>query len=63
MRLGRPETPVVLDAARLNGSFAGSNLRGDFSGGNGTIGNIPLRFADASGKWQYRGTRLASTVR
>ena len=54
LRLGKPESPVVFDAARLNGTFAGSNLRGDYNGGKATIGTVPLLITDAAGKWQYR---------
>jgi translocation and assembly module TamB len=54
LRLGKPESPVNFDAARLNGTFAGSTLRGDFKGAKATIGTVPLLISDANGKWQYR---------
>jgi translocation and assembly module TamB len=54
MRLGKSATPIILDAARLNGSFAGSNLKGNFTGAKATIGTVPLRISDAEGTWQYR---------
>jgi hypothetical protein len=54
LRLGKPESPVVFDAARLNGSFARSTLRGNFNGAKATIGTVPLLITDASGNWQYR---------
>jgi hypothetical protein len=59
MRLGQPSSPVLFDAARLTGSFAGSSLRGDFGGAKATIGNVPLLLSDATGKWTYAGSKLA----
>jgi len=60
MRLGKPESPIVFDAARLNGSLiGGSNLRGKFSGAKATIGSVPLLLSDATGSWVYRNSDLA----
>ena len=59
LRLGKPESPVVFDASRLNGSFAGSAMRGDFSGAKATIGTVPLLVSNASGKWHYRKDNLS----
>jgi hypothetical protein len=60
MRLGKPTSPIVFDAARLNGSLlSGSNLRGNFSGAKATIGQVPLLLSDAAGTWQYRNKDLA----
>ena len=58
LRLGKAESPVNFEASRLNGSFAGSTLRGDFSGAKATIGTVPLLISDASGKWGYRKDNL-----
>jgi hypothetical protein len=58
MRLGRTTSPVVIDAARLTGRFAGSNIAGGFSGGTASIGNVPLLLSDASGRWAYRNKDL-----
>jgi translocation and assembly module TamB len=49
----------VFDASRLTGSFAGSTLRGNFSGAKATIGQIPLLLSDATGSWHYRNSDLA----
>ena len=55
-RLGRSESPVVFDAARFEGSFAGSGIGGTFAGAKATIGNVPLLLDESSGKWRtYRG--------
>jgi hypothetical protein len=59
MRLGKSSSPIVFDAARLNGSFiSGSNLRGKFSGAKATIGSVPLLLSDATGSWIYRNSDL-----
>ena len=62
LRLGKADSPVLFEAARLTGSFAGSNLRGDFSGAKATIGTVPLLLNEASGSWRYRGAISPSTV-
>ena len=51
MNLGRPTSPILFDAVRLSGSLAGSDLRGNFAGGKGTLGKVPLALSDASGTW------------
>jgi translocation and assembly module TamB len=51
MRLGKPDSPILFDAARLTGSFVGAGVSGVFSGGRSTIGKVPLLLGDASGKW------------
>jgi hypothetical protein len=53
MRLGRSTSPVLFDAARLTGNFAGKALAGDFSGATASIGKVPLLLSDASGRWTY----------
>ena len=64
MRLGKPTSPIVFDAARLNGSFVGSRLRGKFSGAKATIGNVPLLISDGVGQLELPPQRPhASTAR
>ena len=58
MRLGKSASPVLFDADRLTGSFAGSNFSGRFSGAKATIGTVPLLLSQASGNWRYRGSNL-----
>jgi len=56
LRLGRPTSPIIFDAQRLQGSLAGSGLGGTFSGGRSTIGNVPLAMSDIAGRWSaYKG--------
>jgi len=59
MRLGKPAAPILFDAARLNGRFAGPNLSGAFTGAKATVGTVPLLLSDASGSWRYRGKNLS----
>jgi len=59
MRIGKPSSPVAFDASRLTGSFAGSDLRGNFTGAKATIGTVPLLISDASGTWLYRRSNLS----
>ena len=33
MRLGRPDSPIVFDAAKVAGTFSGKGLSGTFGGG------------------------------
>lgn len=58
MKLGKPTAPILFDASRLNGKLQGSNLSGDFSGGEGRVGTVPLLMSEASGNWRYRRNDL-----
>src|SRR3712207_815967 len=58
MRLGRAESPIVFDAARFGGSFAGGGTSGTFSGARSTIGNVPLLLTDAAGRWRVHSGGL-----
>ncbi len=53
MRLGRPESPIVFDAAKLSGNVLGQGLSGTFAGGSATIGNIVLQMNDIGGRWRF----------
>src|SRR5438105_4017445 len=59
MRLGKPESPIVFDAARLTGIFARADLRGNFGGAKATIGAVPLLLSDGSGSWLFRKNNLS----
>jgi hypothetical protein len=58
-RIGKPEAPVALDAARLQGTFSGSGISGTFAGGRSTIGDVKLLFGDAEGRWRFHNGGLA----
>ena len=53
MRLGNPASPVLLAAKQLDGRFGARGIAGTFSGGRGTIGNIPLLMSDVMGHWTF----------
>ena len=57
-RLGRPTSPIILNATRFTGSVAG-NLHGGFAGLSGTIGKVPLQLSDASGNWLLKHKDLS----
>ena len=52
MRLGKPESPVLIRANALTGRF-GKDITGNFTGGSGTIGNIPLAMSAATGRFSF----------
>ncbi len=58
MRLGKASSPILFDAARLNG-FMGRNLSGGFTGASASIGKVPLLLSDGVGKWIYRNKGLS----
>ena len=53
MRLGNPQSPVLLVAKQLDGRFGSRGIAGTFGGGRGTIGNIPLLMSEAAGRWTF----------
>jgi translocation and assembly module TamB len=52
--MGRSESPVLINAARLQGSFAGGAIAGTFAGGDAIIGTVPLTLSEAGGDWRVR---------
>jgi translocation and assembly module TamB len=58
-RLGNPASPVVFDAARLEGLMAGKAINGTFSDARSTIGTVPLLLSDARGRWRFLNGRLS----
>ena len=56
VRLGRADSPISIDAARMEGNYAGT---GTFGGGGATIGRVPLLFSEASGDWRMQGGRVS----
>jgi hypothetical protein len=58
MKLGKPASPLVFDAARLTGTFIGADVRGKFGGAKAVIGNVPLLLSDGSGTWLLRHSNL-----
>jgi hypothetical protein len=58
VRMGRPESPILLNANALTGTFGGSGIRGRFTGGDGVIGRVPIALSDMSGDWLLYRSRL-----
>jgi len=52
MRLGKPDSPTILAARQIDGRF-GKDILGTFSGGAGTIGNIPLAITETKGRFTF----------
>ncbi|MEO6360729.1 MAG: YdbH domain-containing protein [Sphingomicrobium sp.] len=61
MRLGQAASPILFDAARVNGSFVGGGTGGTFSGARSTIGNIALALSDMEGSWKVRNGDLTAS--
>ena len=61
IRLGQAKSPILFDATRLSGNFAGGGTGGAFSGGKATIGNVPLLLSGADGKWRVHNGDLDLT--
>lgn len=62
-RLGRSEAPILFDANRLDGSFAGSGINGSFAGGKAIIGHVPLLLDQGAGKWRLYRSDLTVDAR
>lgn len=56
MRIGRAEAPVLLNASRLEGNYAGN---GTFAGGRAIIGRVPLAISEAAGRWRMQNGALS----
>jgi hypothetical protein len=63
LRLGRTDSPILFDAARLNGTLVGSDVRGNFAGARSTIGNVPLLLNQGQGTWLFRNSKLSVDAR
>ncbi len=60
-RLGSPERVTRIDLGQLTGRIVGGGVAGQFAGGSGQIGNVPLLLNAAAGDWNLRGGVLALT--
>nr|WP_294848069.1 YdbH domain-containing protein [uncultured Sphingomonas sp.] len=52
-RLGQSDAPVLINADKVAGKFAGSGARGTFSGGDALIGKVPLKLGEMAGTWLF----------
>ena len=53
--IGRPESPTRIDAAELNGRITSEGIAGQFIGGAGQVGQVPLLLGEAGGDWRLAG--------
>jgi hypothetical protein len=56
VRMGRADSPISIDAARMEGDYSGV---GTFGGGSATIGRVPLQLSEASGDWRMQDGRVS----
>ncbi|MBA3667187.1 MAG: YdbH domain-containing protein [Sphingomonas sp.] len=59
VRMGQADTPVLINAKQVKGSFGGAGVNGTFAGTDAIIGKVPLLLSDASGKWRLNDGNLA----
>ncbi len=54
VRMGQPESPVLINAKTVAGTLAGGGANGTFADGDAIIGKVPLKLGEAAGKWRVR---------
>jgi translocation and assembly module TamB len=54
VRMGQPDSPVLINARTLDGNFAGGGASGNFAGGDASIGKVPLDLSEIAGNWRVR---------
>jgi len=54
VRMGQPESPVLINAKTVAGTLAGGGANGTFADGDAIIGRVPLKLSEAAGKWRVR---------
>ena len=52
--MGQSDSPVIITANRLTGTFEGAGVSGAIAGATAVIGNVPLRMSDIDGRWLFR---------
>ena len=60
-RIGRPESSTRIDAATVSGRITPQGIAGQFTGGAGQVGQVPLLLGEAAGDWQLGGGALSLT--
>jgi translocation and assembly module TamB len=53
-RMGRSDSPLLINAAHLRGNFTGGAISGTYSGGDALIGKVPIKVSEAAGDWRFR---------
>lgn len=60
-RLGPADRQTALDFSTIEGTFGAHGLAGDFAGGAGHVGNVPLLLSEAAGRWSFAKAALDVT--
>ena len=58
LRMGQPDSPVLINAKTIDGNFSGTGTNGTFAGGDAVIGKVPLSLSEVAGKWRVSGGDL-----
>lgn len=58
VRMGKSDSPILINATSVGGRFAGSGAAGRFTGADATIGRIPLKISEAGGAWSVNDGNL-----
>ncbi len=58
LRIGNPNSPVLLNAGTLRGKFTSGGASGTLARADAVIGNVPLKMTDIDGRWSFIDNRL-----
>jgi hypothetical protein len=58
LRIGKPESPIALNAGTLKGAFTKGGVTGTLSNADAVIGTVPLKMTDIDGRWHFLNSRL-----
>jgi hypothetical protein len=58
VRLGDPDSPVILNAEALRGAFTSGGVAGTLTNADAVIGSVPLTMTGIDGKWRFVNSRL-----
>jgi hypothetical protein len=58
LKIGKPESPVALNAEVLRGAFGKGGASGTLSNADAVIGAVPLKMTDIDGRWRFSANRL-----
>jgi hypothetical protein len=58
LKIGDPNSPVLLNAEALRGAFAKGGATGTLSNADAIIGSVPINMQDIDGRWGFLDGRL-----
>lgn len=58
VRMGKSDAPILINAASVDGRFAGTGAQGTFRGADAVIGKVPLKISEAGGRWNVHNGDL-----